>query len=253
MKDSRERFTDRVDDYVRHRPGYPDGVRDLLERDCGLRRGSGVADLGSGTGILSRLLLSAGARVFGVEPNAAMRAAAESTFATEEAFVSVEGTAEATGLAPTSIDLATAGQAFHWFDPARTRAELQRILRPGAHVALIWNVRASTPFNDDYEDLLVRFAPEYPAVRARDRASEATVSEVLAPQAVHVARIPNLQQFDEAGLRGRLMSSSYAPKDGEPTHPAMMARMKEIFAAHASQGLVEMAYETVVYWGIGKL
>jgi SAM-dependent methyltransferase len=252
MKDPRERFSDRVDDYVRHRPGYPEGVRDLLERECGLGPASVVADLGSGTGILTQLLLSAGARVFAVEPNAAMRTAAEGAFAGQERFVSVGGTAEATGLTPASIDLATAGQAFHWFDPARTRVELQRILRPGGHVAMIWNVRATTPFNDDYEDLLLRFAPEYPAVRARDRVSEAAVTRVLAPQEVHVARIPNRQEFDLAGLRGRLMSSSYAPKEGEPTHPAMAARMKEIFAAHAQAGQVEMLYETVVYWGIGK-
>ena len=252
MKDSRERFTDRVDDYVRHRPGYPDGVRELLERECGLRPDVVVADLGSGTGLLSQLLLAAGARVFGVEPNAAMRAAAEKAFAGEERFVNVAGTAEASGLAPASIDLATAGQAFHWFDPARTRIELRRVLRQGGHVAMIWNMRASTPFNDDYEELLLRLAPEYPAVQARDRASEAAVAMVLAPQEVHVARIPNHQRFDEAGLRGRLMSSSYAPKEGEPTHPAMMARLTEIFLAHADEGLVEMAYETVVYWGVGK-
>jgi SAM-dependent methyltransferase len=252
MKDSRERFSDRVDDYVRHRPGYPDGVRELLERECGLGPDSVVADLGSGTGILSQLLLASGARVFGVEPNAAMREAAEKAFAGQERFVSVEGTAEASGVAAASIDLATAGQAFHWFDPARTRAELQRILRPGGHAAMIWNLRASTPFNDDYEDLLMRFAPEYPAVRARDRVSETGVKLVLAPHEVHVARVPNRQRFDEAGLRGRLMSSSYAPKEGEPTHAAMTARMREIFASYAREGRVEMDYETVVYWGVGK-
>ena len=252
MKDSRERFTDRVDDYVRHRPGYPEGVRQLLKRECGLGSASVVADLGSGTGILTQLLLSTGARVFAVEPNAAMRVAAERAFAGEDRFVSVDGTAEDTGLAPDSMDLVVAGQAFHWFDPARTRVELQRILRPHSHVAMIWNVRASTPFNDDYEDLLLRFAPEYPAVRARDRVSEAAVTSVLAPHPVHVARIPNRQEFDEAGLRGRLMSSSYAPKEGEPTFAAMAGRMKEIFAAHERQGRVEMLYETVVYWGTGK-
>jgi SAM-dependent methyltransferase len=208
MRDPRERFTDRVDDYVRHRPGYPDGVRDLLERRLGLSPSSVVADLGSGTGILSRLLLRSGARVLGVEPNAAMRAAAERDLAGQKDFTSVEGTAEWTGLAPGSVDLVTAGQAFHWFDVPRTRVEVRRILRPQCGVALIWNVRSATPFNDDYEDLLVRFAPEYPAVRARDRVSEESVRALLAPQEVEVARFPNHQRLDAVGLRGRLMSSS---------------------------------------------
>jgi SAM-dependent methyltransferase len=208
-----------------------------------------VADLGSGTGILSRLLLESGARVFGVEPNAAMRAAAEGALVGEGRFTSVDGTAEATGLGSASVDLVTAAQAFHWFDVGRTRVELTRIVRPGGHAALIWNVRASTPFNDDYEDLLLRFAPEYPAVRARDRVSETAVHELLAPHEVHVVRFPNHQRFDEAGLLGRLMSSSYAPKEGEPTHAPMRARMEAIFAAHARDGQVEMAYDAVVYWG----
>lgn len=249
MRDSRERFADRVDDYVRHRPGYPDGVRELLERELGLNAESVVADLGSGTGILSRLLLQSGARVLGVEPNAAMRAAAERELGGRERFVSVNGTAESSGLAPASVDLATAGQAFHWFDPTRTRVELQRILRGRGGVALVWNVRRRTPFNDDYEELLLRFAPEYPAVQARDRVSEQSVRGLLAPGAAHVERFHNHQRLDAAGLRGRLMSSSYAPKEGAPSHPAMSARLDAIFAAHARDGHVTMDYETVVYWG----
>jgi SAM-dependent methyltransferase len=249
MRDSRERFTDRVDDYVRHRPGYPDGVRDLLERQLGLSAESVVTDLGSGTGILSRLLLQSGARVLGVEPNAAMRAAAERELGGMDRFVSVNGTAEATGLAPASVDLATAGQAFHWFDPTRTAVELRRILRGRGGVGLIWNVRTRSPFNDDYEDLLLRFAPEYPAVRARDRVSEDSVRALLAPREAHVERFPNHQRLDAAGLRGRLMSSSYAPKEGAPSHPAMGARLDVIFAAHARDGHVTMEYDTVVYWG----
>jgi SAM-dependent methyltransferase len=249
MRDTRERFTDRVADYVRYRPGYPVAVRQLMERELGLGPASVVADLGSGTGILSRLLLGSGARVFGVEPNAAMRAAAEAELTGQPRFVSIDGTAEATTLAPASVDLATAGQAFHWFDVARTRLELERVLRPGGGVALVWNVRASTPFNDDYEELLLRFAPEYPEVRARDRVSETAVRTLLAPGEVRVARFPNRQRLDEQSLRGRLMSSSYAPKPGAPTHEAMSARLREIFAAHAAGGAVEMAYDAVVYWG----
>jgi hypothetical protein len=95
----------------------------------------------------------------------------------------------------------------------------------------------------------VRFAPEYPAVQARDRVSEASVRTLLARQDFHVARFPHHQSFDADGLRGRLMSSSYAPREGASTHPAMMARLDAIFTAHARDGQVEMAYETVVYWG----
>lgn len=247
--DSKERFGDRVDDYARFRPGYPVEVRELLVRECGLGPSSVVADIGSGTGLLSRLLLASGARVLGVEPNAPMREAAERAFADEPRFTSVDGSAEATGLPPASVDLMTAGQAFHWFDGPRARAELRRILRPSCWAALVWNLRISTPFNDAYDAMLEELAPEYPAVRARDRVSRESVEAFFFPADVRVDRFANAQQLDGPGLRGRLQSSSYAPKPGDPAYPAIARRLDEIFADHARDGRVELAYETVVYRG----
>ena len=249
VRDPRERFSDRVDDYVRCRPGYPRSLLDSLIRQCALGPDRVVVDLGSGTGILSEMLLSSDARVIGVEPNAAMREAAEQRLGTDPNYESVDGSAEATGLPAASADVATAAQAFHWFDPARTRTELQRVLRPPGWVALVWNLRTSTPFNDAYDSMLEQLAPEYPAVRARDRVAGSTVRDFLAPREPLVERFPNRQRFDEAGLAGRLMSSSYAPKPGQPGHEPLMQRMREIFAEHARDGHVELQYETVAYLG----
>jgi SAM-dependent methyltransferase len=248
-RDPKARFTDRVDDYVRYRPGYPGDVIDLLVRECGLGPASVVADVGSGTGILSKLLLTTGARVVGVEPNAAMRAAAERDLGESPRFQSVDGSAEATGLEPASVDLVTAAQAFHWFDPVRTRAELARILHSPGFAALVWNDRASTPFNDDYEVMLDRFAPDYASVRERDRSPEPKMRAFFAPAEVRRASFPNRQVFDEAGLRGRLMSSSYAPQPGHPMYEPILARLAELFAIHARGGQLELRYETVIYWG----
>jgi SAM-dependent methyltransferase len=248
MLDSKERFSSRVDAYVRHRPGYPVALLDLLARSCGLVPNALVADIGSGTGILTGLLLDCGARVAAVEPNAAMRAAAERAFGGRDGFRSVEGSAEATGLGPRSVALITAAQAFHWFDPTRARAEFVRILEPGGKVALIWNQRADTPFNRDYEDMLERFAPEYPQVRERDRAAEPLLRAFFAPSSPRFARFDNEQCFDEEGLRGRLASSSYAPHVGHPLHEPLAQRLGEIFAAHARDGLVTLAYDTIVWY-----
>lgn len=110
--DPTTRFTSRVEDYVRFRPGYPDEVFDLLKRECGLEPDKTVADVGSGTGISARGLLRTGAAVVAVEPNVAMRA----SLSPEAGLRSVAGTSEATGLPNGSIDLVTAFQAFHWFD-----------------------------------------------------------------------------------------------------------------------------------------
>ena len=107
---STTRFSDRVAYYIKYRPGYPAKVITLLNREIGLSPATVIADIGSGTGISSELFLKNGNRVFGVEPNQPMREAAESRLAGYDAFISINGTAEATTLPDASVDLVTAGQ-----------------------------------------------------------------------------------------------------------------------------------------------
>jgi ubiquinone/menaquinone biosynthesis C-methylase UbiE len=249
VRDPKGRFSDRVDDYVRFRPGYPSSILQLLASACGLGPGRVVADVGSGTGIFTRLLLDSGARVIGVEPNTAMRIEAERALGENTRFESVDGSAESTMLAPCSVDLITAAQAFHWFDPTRARVEFQRVLRPLGFAVLIWNQRQQSPFNRDYEEMLEHFATEYAQVRERDRAAEPKVRAFFSPTSPKVAPFSHEQRFDEAGLRGRLMSSSYAPRPGQPFHEPMMRRLGEIFSVHGRAGQVTFGYEAIVWYG----
>src|SRR5437660_4475378 len=161
-----ERFSNRVENYLRYRPRYPKEIVQLIETECGLRSESSIADIGSGTGILAELFLRNGNHVFGIEPNREMREAGERLLAIYTRFTSVAGTAEATTLPDQSIDLITAGQAFHWFDRDSCRKEFMRILRPGGWVVLVWNDRRidSTPFLAAYEQLLVTYGTDYQQV-----------------------------------------------------------------------------------------
>jgi SAM-dependent methyltransferase len=245
----KERFSNRVDDYVRYRPGYPAQLLELLVRVASLGPGRVVADVGSGTGIFSRLLLATGARVIGIEPNADMRAAAEASAAGEPRFESRDASAEATGLPEASVDLVTAAQAFHWFEPVATGAELRRVLRPDGQVALVWNQRQDTPFNRGYEAMLEELAPDYKNVREADRAAEPRIRAFFAPSLPVFASFENHQELDEAGLRGRLQSSSYAPRPGQPLYDSIMERLTSLFRAHAEGGRVVLKYETVVWYG----
>jgi len=244
-----ERFSSRVENYARYRPSYARGAIALLEERCGLGPGAVVADLGSGTGILTEQLLGSGAVVMAVEPNDEMRAAAEARLGAEARFRSVRGSAEATTLAAASIDLLVAGQAFHWFDAARARREALRVMRAAGWGALLWNERPAqaTPFLEDYEALLMRCAAEYGAIKA-SRADEAAMHDFFGG-AMQLATFPNQQDFDLAGLEGRLMSSSYAPEAGHPQHQPMLAGLREVFARHARDGRVEFPYQTLVYFG----
>lgn len=250
MKDTVGRFSNRVDNYVKYRPRYPDGVIDTLRAECGLTPGSSIADVGSGTGFLSELFLRNGNTVWAVEPNADMRAAAELMLADAAGFRSVSGMAEATTLPEHSVDLVAAGQAFHWFDRDRTRLEFGRILRSGGWVALIWNEREtqSTPFLRAYEELLQSFATDYAQVDHR-LIDDAVLRDFFDPGVYQLRTFPNRQVFDFAGVQGRLLSSSYAPEQGQAGHEPMLAELRRIFDAHCENDRVSFDYLTRVYYG----
>jgi SAM-dependent methyltransferase len=245
-----KRFSNRVDDYVKYRPGYPPGVLALMKDRLGLKPEHKIADLGSGTGIFSQILLSNGNHVFGIEPNREMRERGEDLLKKFPNFKSVNGTAEQTTLLDHSIDFVTSAQAFHWFDPLRTRWECLRILKKGGTALFVWNERKpdSSPFLKDYENLLQTLAVDYLDVSRLDSEQEEAMKIFFGgPHAK--AAFENHQDFDFTGLRGRLMSSSYAPKENHPNHEPCMRRLREIFDRHQKNGRVRFEYETGVYYG----
>ena len=243
------RFSDRVENYVRYRPGYPTEALHALKKQCGLQVEQVVADIAYGTGIWTRMLLEQGNRVFGVEPNAEMRSAGERLLADFSRFTSVAGTAESTTLPGASVDFVTAAQAAHWFDRARARREFVRILKPGGWLVLLWNERVtdSTPFLRDYEQLLLDYGTDYAEVR-HERTTDA-VNEFFDPLPFQERRFPMRQEFDYAGLEGRLLSSSYAPGPGHPKHEPMLRELRRIFDQHAVGNRVFFDYKTRLYFG----
>jgi len=245
-----ERFSDRVEDYVRYRPGYPRGLLDVLRRDCGLTSDSAIADIGCGPGNLSVLFLENGNTVLGVEPNAAMRAAGERELRRFPRFHTSEGRAEATGLPSAIVDFVTAGQAFHWFNPAEAHAEFRRILKPGGWVVLVWNERrpGPSPFGDDYEAILHRYGVNYSAIRA-SRGDEASIAAFFEAAPFERVTLAYEQTFDFEGLKGRLLSSSYVPLNGQPGHEPMLDELRRVFERHRQDGRVRFEYETSMWYG----
>ena len=209
-----------------------------------------MADVGSGTGLLAQLFLKFGCRVMGVEPNAEMRQAGDEFLAEYSNFASVEGQAERTGLRDASIDLITAGQAFHWFQPEPARLEFRRILKPGGWVVLIWNERRVTPdgFLAGYEHLLREYAPEYAVVDHR-RIDANALRAFYQHENWSSATYEYIQELDLAGARGRLLSSSYVPQPGAAQYEPMMNRLVELFDRFQQNGRVSILYDTRVYFG----
>jgi SAM-dependent methyltransferase len=240
------RFSDRVDDYVKFRPGYPSEFLQTLLTKYGLKPSHTVVDVGSGTGISSEIFLKNGNLVFAVEPNQKMRSAAESLLSGYAKFNSIEGTAESTGLAPQCADFVVVAQAFHWFSPMAARDEFRRILRDGGHVVILFNDRhtSGSNFAVQYEALLQEFGTDYKDVKHKN-VSEARHREFLGEFDVY--HFSNDQQFDYQGILGRLKSSSYAPKEGHPRFEEMVQRLLEIFTTNAENGMVVMANTTQVF------
>ena len=250
--DPTRRFTDRVADYACARPSYPSALIEVLRESCGLEPSWVVADVGSGTGKLSRLFLDAGNRVVGVEPNREMRGEAERAFAGHPRFRGVDGRAERTGLDPQSIDLVAAGQAFHWFDRNPAREEFLRILRPrpGRSVALIWNDRIEDAgaFMRGYEQLLLRHGRDYEQVK-RLWPTDEEIARFFGGRLPVKRVLSHAQVLDRAGLRARARSSSYVPAPGRPGHRELMAALDALFERHARQGRVTVPYATRIYVG----
>ena len=249
VQDSTQRFSSRVGNYVRYRPGYPSAVIDLLKNECGLTPACVIADVASGTGIFTRMLLENGNRVYGVEPNSDMRKAGEEFLRAYFGFTSVAGTAEATTLDHHSADFVTAAQAAHWFDREKARREFIRICRPGAWTVLLWNERrtASSPFLRAYEQLLLEYGTDYQDVR-HERTTE-QIETFFAPSQFEFRSFEYQQEFEYPALEGRLLSSSYTPQPGETRFAPMLRELRRIFDAHQLDGRVAFEYDTQVYYG----
>jgi SAM-dependent methyltransferase len=249
MLDPTKRFSNRVANYLKYRPRYPTEIITLLRKECGLTRDSVIADVGSGTGFLSELFLRNGNRVFGVEPNAEMRAAGERLLADYPNFTSIDATAEATTLPDSSVDFVTAGQAFHWFDREKTRGEFHRIVKAGGWGVIVWNTfpTGRSALVKAYDDVLVRYGTDYREVAKE--IEDSGMEKFFPPGECERARFDFQQTFDWEGFKGRLLSASYAPNADSPKYGPMLLDLRQVFDSHQKDGTVVFDYDTVVYYG----
>ena len=244
-----ERFSNRVENYVKYRPNYPKKIISFLEKEIGLSSSSIIADIGSGTGISSEMFLKNGNIVYGVEPNKEMREAAERLLADYPNFKSINGTAEDTTLAANSIDILSAGQAFHWFDVIKTEIEFKRILKNGGWVVLVWNERETNAslFLKAYEEFLNTFGTDYKEVNHVN--IYGAIDQLFKEKGYKLQTFPNNQTFDYKGLEGRLLSSSYTPSGDDSKYLPMLAEIKILFDTYQRDNAVIFEYITKIFFG----
>ena len=242
--DPKLRFSSRVENYIKYRPGYPQEVIEFLKKEKILLNDLIIADIGSGTGILSEMFLKNGNIVYCVEPNKDMRTAAEKKLKNYSNFLSIDGSAEDTGLKDKSIDLITAGQAFHWFDIVKTKEEFKRILKPSGYVILIWNNRkkSSLGFPGEYEQLILKYGKDYKYIRKREKNIDKFFK--FEKKIFHNHQDVNIEEFN-----GRICSTSYIPLENEPIFEKMMVDFENLFNKYQENGIVRIEYDTEAYYG----
>jgi SAM-dependent methyltransferase len=247
-KSTVERFSNRVENYVKYRPTYPLEMLELFENRMNLDFNSVVADIGSGPGISAKLFLENGNEVYGVEPNAAMREAANEYLNEFPKFKNIDGTSENTTLADKSVDIIIAAQAFHWFDKVKTREEFRRILKENGFIALIWNEREldSNDFQRDYEKVLLEFGTDYELVR-HEQITKAVLEKAFELEFKH-ADYENSQVLDFEGMRGRILSSSYMPAPEHPRFGELIEKLKSLFAEHQKNDRIQVFYKTNIFY-----
>lgn len=248
--DSTQRFSNRVEDYHRHRPGYPDDIIHILHNEGALPAFAIVADVGSGTGKLTQLFFKHVDKIYGVEPNHDMRRQAEKNFVDIAQFISVNGTAESTTLPSASIDLVCVGQAFHWFDREKCRGEFRRILRPNGWTALIWNYRnvEEDEVQQHYEHILKTNIPNYKQLDHKTMTDD-KIKNFFRSKKVTKFVLPHSQYFDLPSLNGRVLSSSYVPKPPDPVAQRILEQVAHFFQQYQQSGRIKFVYKTTLYLG----
>jgi SAM-dependent methyltransferase len=226
-------FHGKAADYAKYRVDYPATMISAALESVGVARDDVVADLGSGTGMLSRWFLERGNRVFGVEPDHGMRQVAETSLRRFGArFTGIDGTAERTSLGDSSVTVVAVGNALHYFEPLATRTEVDRILQRSGRVLIVGHDGAANPndFMRAYLDFIAGVAgPEAGFFHQRDRVSQA-METFFAGRPLHEEDMgDHTFNLTWDGLRGRFLSTSVAPSEGDPRRSGVLTQLADVF------------------------
>lgn len=246
-----DRFTDKAQKYEKYRPSYPNESLSIIMKECNfnLNNDTIIADIGSGTGKFTELLLENNYIVYAIEPNDNMRAIADSKFVGNHKYKSFNNNAENTGLDDNSIDIITVAQALHYFDLDKVKSEFRRILKQNGKVVLLWNFRdRASNFMKQYEKIVYTFhSKDLPPTFAQDKMNDDVYNKLFSEYKVF--SIPYSQELKFNDLWGRVLSSNHAPKIDDPNYNELYKNMKELFNKYQHNNKITFEYRTKVVIG----
>jgi SAM-dependent methyltransferase len=244
------KFNKKVKKYTLYRPGYPSEIITFLQEELSFNKEHVVADIGSGTGLFTKLILENGNLTFGIEPNFSMREQSITELSNYQNFTIIDGRAEDTKLDTNSIDFIFAVQSFHWFNNNEARKEFKRILRNNGYVVLIWNQRSTdnSSFLKSYELLLKTYARNYnPSIH--NGLDESYIKSFYYPNKYHIKKLFRRQLLNYKELKGRLLSTTYAPGYNDPNYKLILIDLKTLFNEYNENGVVQIDYCVYIYYG----
>lgn len=247
--DSTKKFSKKAKFYTAGRPAYAKEFIDELYSEYGFTEQSVIADIGSGTGKLSKQLLDRGSTVYGVEPNGDMRKTAEKELGEYRRFSSIHGTDSYTGIEAHSVDFVTVAQAFHWFDLILFQKECRRILKKSGKVFLIWNIRdISWEINKKSVEIFSKYCPEFHGFSGGMSEDDGRIQKFFGNEYEKI-EFENSLVYDKETFINRCLSGSYSLKKGDGNYEEYIKELEELYAAYEKDGRVVIGNTTVAYVG----
>lgn len=242
-------FSGDVADYAKYRPSYPPKITQYMKKEFKLSNDHCVADIGSGTGLSSKLFLKFGCTVYGVEPDPAMRTVAEKKLAEFEAFTSIDGTAHDTHLPAHSVDFVVSAQAFQWFDQDMVKPEFKRILRPNGYCVLLWNQHPfkGSAMAKEFDQLLHQYLPEFTQATRRDSIDEQLTG--FFDQDFQRERFKNYHVMNFETFLGWTKSYAFNLRPEAPGYNDLMQSLRKLYEKYNDNGHVTFEYFTHIYVG----
>ena len=246
-----DKFTNKVNDYVKFRPSYPKEFIDYLHITLGMSGESVVADVGAGTGILTKLISPISGTVFAVEPNKNMRTACIEYCEGLGNITCVDGSAENTKLKDNCLDFITVAQAFHWFDADKTKMEFKRILKPTGKVILVWNSRV--PENEmhmENDEICRRLCPEFKGFSGSSKAEDERYISFFENSECERTIFKNDRVLTLDQFIGGSLSASYSPNVDDLQYDDFVGSLKNLFHKYSVNGKLLVPNNTRSYAGL---
>jgi ubiquinone/menaquinone biosynthesis C-methylase UbiE len=247
---TKDKFSTKVNNYSKYRPSYPDKFIEYLIQEVGLNKDSIVADIGAGTGRLTRLLAEKVKTVLAIEPNLNMRQACLEYCRQSTNVIPVDGSAESTTLADSSVDFITVAQAFHWFDKEKSKSEFGRILKPGGKVTLVWNKPPETQFGKDIDALYHLLCPDYKGRAGGSELTSDAYQDFFKKRCCDYRVFDNSSESSLANYLGGSLSASYAPSESDANYAKFVAGVTRLFQKYQTNGKLLVNNQTHSYTGL---